>query len=89
MPKYHFHIDDGGSAPDREGVELENLAVAKCEAIRMAGRIICDAAASFWDRAEWTMTVTDDTGLTMFTLQIVGTEAPACQISAPRPALAT
>ena len=85
MPKYHFNIADGHSPHDSEGIEVESLAVAKCEAIRMAGRIICDAAASFWDRAEWTMTVTDDTGLTMFTLQIVGTEAPACRLSALSP----
>jgi hypothetical protein len=82
MPNYHFNISDDAS-PDPDGIEIANLATAKCEAIQMAGRIICDAARDFWDRAEWTMTVTDDQGLTLFTLQIVGTEAPSVRMQRP------
>ncbi|HEX8641699.1 MAG TPA: hypothetical protein VF704_11180 [Allosphingosinicella sp.] len=85
MPRYHFHIDGDHPSHDDEGTELHSLAVAKCEAIRMAGRIICDAAASFWDRAEWSMTVTDANGLTLLHLGIVGTEAPAVMRDQPRP----
>jgi hypothetical protein len=78
MPRYHFHIDDH-STRDDDGVELADLEVAKCEAIRMAGRIICDEGETFWDRGEWSMTVSDETGLTLLHLQIIGTEAPATQ----------
>jgi hypothetical protein len=77
MPQYFFHIEDGTSAVDPDGFELKDLAEAKCEAVIMAGRMICDASKEFWDRAEWQMTVTDDTGLTLFMLDIIGTEAPA------------
>ena len=77
MPRYYFHIDNGQSFPDEDGTELANLTVAKCEAIKMAGAMICDAAGKFWDSAEWTMTATDERRLTLFTLQIVGTESPA------------
>ena len=77
MPKYHFNIDDGDASADFDGAELESLEVAKCEAVKMAGNMICDAAGEFWDRAEWTMTVSDDRGLTLFTLQFIGTESPA------------
>jgi len=84
MPRYHFNIDDGKSSPDSEGRELENLQVAKCEAIKLAGREICEVAGEFWDRSEWSMAVTNDQGLTLFTLLIVATEAPAIQI-APTP----
>jgi hypothetical protein len=80
MPKFHFNIDDGASAPDVDGTELKSFAVAKCEAMQMAGRIICDAAESFWDQERWTMTVTDEDGLTLLTLDIVGVEAPAGQL---------
>ena len=73
MPRFYFHIDD---KKDREGTDLESLAVAKCEATKMAGTIVCEEANSFWDKAEWTMTVADDTGLTLFQLCIVGTDAP-------------
>lgn len=86
MPRYYFNIDNGQAIPDVKGIELKNLAAAKCEAIQMAGRLICDAAATFWDRAEWSMTVTDATGLTLFRLEIMGTEAPAAQLTHPRSA---
>ena len=87
MPRYHFNVDNGAVLPDPDGTELDSLAAAKCEAVKTAGRMICDAAGEFWDSAEWVMTVTDDAGLTLFTLQIVGTESPATQSPArPRPA---
>ena len=84
MPFYHFNVDGGVPAPDLGGTELGSLEIAKCEAIRLAGRLICEAAADFWDRAEWTMTVTDGRGLSLFTLHIVGTESPATK-ARPRP----
>jgi hypothetical protein len=77
MEKYHFDIDDGELSSDAEGTDLKDLASAKCEAVRMAGQVICDAAASFWDRAEWKMTVRTGDGLVLFQLHILGTEAPA------------
>jgi hypothetical protein len=77
MPRYYFNVDDGDSTLDTEGCEIETLAKAKCEAVKLAGRIICGAAAKFWDRAQWSMTVTDGGGLTLFTLDLMGTEAPA------------
>ena len=80
MQRYYFHIEDGASAPDTEGIELENFTRAKCEAVKMAGRVICAAADEFWDRAEWSLTVADETGLTVCTLHILGTEAPACRM---------
>ena len=87
MPRFYFQVD--ASSPGREGVELEGIAQAKCEAVKLAGRIICDEAAEFWDSAEWSLTVSDDAGLTLCTIQIIGTEAPAIQVQAsllPAPA---
>ena len=79
MPIFYFDVDDGEPALLCEGQDLESLAVAKCQAVQMAGRIICDAAQDFWERAELTLTVSDSHRLTMFTLQIIGTEAPVLQ----------
>lgn len=73
MPRFFFNI---GNKKDREGTALESVAAAKCQAIKMAGTIVCEEADTFWDKAEWTMTVTDDTGLTQFQLCIVGIDAP-------------
>ena len=75
MARYHFHID-GDDFPD-EGRELASLTEAKCEAVRLAGRVICEDAEKFWDKGEWSMTVTNGDGLTLFTLTFYGTEAAA------------
>ncbi len=74
MPKFHFHLDD---KRDEQGLELADLAAAKCEALEFAARHICDAANAFWDREEWMLTVTDERGLTLMQLHIVGTQSAA------------
>lgn len=86
MPCFHFNIDDGKAQPAFEAVELESLAVAKCEAVKLAGRIICESADQFWERAEWDMVVTDEGGMTLFELHFMGMEAPAARMEPlPRP----
>jgi hypothetical protein len=80
VPKFFFHIDGD---QDPEGTELESLPVAKCQAVQMAGELICEQADRFWDNAEWTMMVTDETGLSLFQLHIVGIEAAAISARAP------
>ena len=80
MPRYFFHTDD---RTDAEGTELASVEVAKCSAVTLAGKIICEKPERFWDKAEWSMTVTDDRGLTLLQLQIIGTEAPVIMVSRP------
>lgn len=77
MPRYFFHIEDGSHVQDDVGVELDGLTEAKCEAVRLAGQSICDAAGHFWDREEWKLIASDEKGLTLFVLDFFGTEAPA------------
>ena len=74
MPKFHFHLDD---ERDEEGLELADLAAAKCEALKFAAQHICDAANAFWDREEWMLSVADERGLTLMQLHIVGTQSAA------------
>jgi hypothetical protein len=75
MPKFYFNMDDDSSDPD--GHELASVAVAKCDAAKMLGKILCDNSHGFWDQAAWTMTVSDENGLTLFQLHVMGTEAAA------------
>ena len=74
MHRYFFNTDQ---KRDVEGVELASLEAAKCEAIKYAGCIVCEQAEALWDRTKWSVTVTDETGRTLFTLQIIGEEAAA------------
>lgn len=53
------------------------MAEAKCEAVNFAGRSICDRASDFWDAADFSLTVTNETGLILFTFRCFGIEAPA------------
>jgi hypothetical protein len=73
MHRYYFNTD---SKRDPNGAYLANLTAAKCEAMAVAGRMICDQAARFWDAAEWCLTVTDENNMTLFQLNIVGIDAP-------------
>ena len=83
MPRYFFHIDDGAMLHDDEGTILKDLATAKCEGVKLAGQAICDAGGEFWEKQEWTLTATDEAGLTLFCLHILGTEAPSASFEGP------
>jgi len=46
-------------------------------AVKTAGARICDSSEHFWETGEFTLTVTNADGLTLFSLMFVGTEAAA------------
>jgi hypothetical protein len=79
MPRFYFQVD---GPPDNLGMDLPNVAAAKCAAVRYAGQLICEEADSFWDKADFTMTVTDEADLTLFSLVLTGIDAPAIQMKA-------
>jgi hypothetical protein len=75
VPNYFFHTNSPASTS--HAVEFKDLRIAKCEAVRFAGQLLCDAAETFWDDADFELTVTDERGLILFTMRLFGTEAPA------------
>ncbi len=77
MPIYHFDVNGGMDDSERRVVEFKDLAEAKCEALKLAGTLISNASGTFWDKPEWMLIVTDDAGLTLFQLQVLGAEGPA------------
>lgn len=77
VARYFFHTNNPLVSGDIEGVEFESIAAAKCEAVRFAGQLMCDSADHFWDTADFEMTVTDEKGLILFAMRLIGTEAPA------------
>lgn len=84
MPRFFFNIDDGLSQ-DVEGTELPSLEVAKREAVTLAGHLIADSSATFWERRAFNMAITDENGMVLFTLEFVGVEAPAIRARRNRP----
>ncbi|MFT8246625.1 DUF6894 family protein [Roseomonas sp. BN140053] len=83
MPLYYFHTQDNQTLPDRAGTELPDLTAAKVEAVRLAAKTLTQHAETFWTEGEWTLQVTDHTGLTLFVLTFLATEAPATRRDRP------
>ena len=73
MPRFLFLVN---GSPHDGGMDLPDIATAKCEAVRYAGRLICEEADRFWDKADFTMTVTDEGGLVLFSMILSGVDAP-------------
>ena len=42
MPRYHFHVHNGVSAQDKEGLELPDLEAAKASACQGARDLMCE-----------------------------------------------
>jgi hypothetical protein len=74
---YHFNVHDGTAYPDALGTECATLQDARVEAVRRIGRLLAEEAARFWTGDEWTMDVTDPTGLNLFTLTFMATNSAA------------
>lgn len=75
MPQYHFNVA-GDPSSDTEGTELKDVAEAKCEAVKLAGRLICEQPGDFWGGHDWKLTVSDDSGMILFSLHVIGVDAP-------------
>jgi hypothetical protein len=74
MPRFIFNVE-GHGAP--VAIDLNSIDAAKCEALRHASALVCADAAKFWDSRQFSMTVTDQKGLVLFSLFLTGVEAPA------------
>ena len=55
--RFFFHVNG-----DKDLTEMASPAEAKCQAVKTAGALICDAASEFWDAASFLMLVTTQTG---------------------------
>jgi len=71
MKRYHFRTDE---QRDATGVRLASLAAVKCEAAKIAASTICAAADDVWQTSQWTVAVTDDSGLKVLELRVIGTD---------------
>jgi len=77
MTKYFFHTEDGQPVEDDEGTELETLAAARVEAVRVLGDILRENPDEVLATGEFRLTVTDAAGLIYFALNLSATDAAA------------
>jgi hypothetical protein len=77
MPRYFFHVTDGYSPRDTEGIELPDIYTAQHQAIRTSGELLRDMGGEFWNSSEWKLEVTDEQGQILLTLRFLAEEHPA------------
>ena len=74
MPRFFFHVRDGYDEPDTDGTELPDIYTAQGQAIQMAGELLREMGAKFWDGTEWSMTVANERGEVLFVLRFSAEE---------------
>lgn len=74
MPRYFFHLFDGGSFHDDAGQELADDAAVRREAMMALPEIARDAIPHDGDKQGYTVLVTDEAGASVYsaTLSYVG-----------------
>ena len=65
MPRYFFHVKDGETSLDHEGVVLASAEEARAQALEMMGEILRDGGRNHWTDESWRMHVMDDDGETV------------------------
>ena len=74
MPRCFFHVDDGSEQPDGKGTDLADMDQVRSEAVRLSGEVLRDMEGRFWRRPEWRLTVTNESGADVLSLQVSGKE---------------
>ena len=77
MPKFYFHTQDGHVTHDEDGTILPNLASARREAVRISCQMLRMREDAVWLTRSWQMTVTDEVGLVLFTIDVAAHLSPA------------
>ena len=81
MPRFFFHTNHPSERgiQDDEGLVYPSVHAAKCEAVAYAGRLLADSARTFWDDGDFELTVTDERGVILFMMRVIGFEADAAR----------
>ena len=76
METYYFHTEDGQFCHDDDGAELRNIEAAKAEAVQLMVETLHRSPAKLWDTGAFKVIVTDERGLTLFSVSVDATLAP-------------
>jgi hypothetical protein len=85
MARYYFHTEDGRCHPDRDGLELPDLQTVRTEAVCALCEIVKEDPATFWEDGAFRLTVSDESGLMLFMLDLSAVMAPAVRPPGPPP----
>jgi hypothetical protein len=77
VPKFYFHTENGERVADTDGSDLADIAAAEDAAVQILSETLRGNSKLFWENEGFSVTVTDDQGLTLFSLQVSATIAAA------------
>ena len=77
MPRFFFHLEHVRVVRDTVGSEHANLDAAKLHAVARLADALARAPKVFWDSDVFRMTVSDEDGLGLFTIELFATMSPA------------
>lgn len=77
MDRYHFNLKDGVFAADPVGQELPSVDAARNAAANVLAESLKGNPALLFETGHLSVIVTDDAGLTLFSVDVVATDAPA------------
>jgi hypothetical protein len=75
VPRYFFHLTSSYDAPDDEGTELADLDVARCHAVKLIADALCQSPGEYWKAELYRVTVTDESRLILFTVEMISIDA--------------
>ena len=75
--RYFFNLAGAVYDPDNEGYELPSLGDARVMAAKHAGEFLRDRPGVVWQGEELRIEVTDENRLVLFTLIVMGVDAPS------------
>jgi hypothetical protein len=77
MSRYYFHLTSGHENLDKTGVDLASLPMARCHAVTMIAEVLCGSPESYWEHECYRVTAADETGLTLFSVEMNSTDSAA------------
>jgi hypothetical protein len=80
VPRYHFHVEDGETLPDVEGLELPDDHAAKVAALRYLAELLGTYPRLVWATNSLQLTVTNERRLMLFTVDLGVTISPASSL---------
>lgn len=75
--RYFFNQVDGEIKLDDDGIEFDSINEARLEAVRYAGEVLRYHPTLVWTGQDFRIEVTDEAKLVLFTVIVVGVDAPA------------
>jgi hypothetical protein len=75
--RYFFHSETDSRSTDIEGMDFASPDLARAEAIKLCAQMMHEAPRSFWGSRPWSITITDDTGLILWNIDVDATSSPA------------